>query len=139
MLEVKKIQLNPDSNDLLDDVREFICFIRKDGVYRPNLLYHGFDGTRKNLALMALTGTEFTRRREGFCPDRQTFCSTEEQLFEMEDRGMNALSHAFGAVRPALAVYDGSQLDIVDGAFGLCEFKDPAKKLEALLIIYCIS
>ncbi|MDO8555997.1 MAG: hypothetical protein Q7R96_02375 [Nanoarchaeota archaeon] len=136
MVLQRSIRLNPDSDDMLADCREFLRFVKRDGIYRPDLLYRGFNG--KKLGLMLSQGTDLTRTTDEFDARKQTFCSTKHQLLQIDDTGLNAMRHAIGAKIPAIAVYNGSLLTVLDEAFCLYEFNNPAKKLDALIAVYLI-
>lgn len=73
----------------------FLAALKKEGVYKKNLLFCGFDGSRQ----FRLTG--------------KMFAVWEEDLRggESGEDAMNPINYAFGFTRPAIAIIDGDQID----------------------------
>ena len=126
MIKPQKIDLSTDG-DIATDADMVVERLKCDGLYKPDLMYRGFDGER--LKIMLKHGTD--------TPDSDMiYCGDEAELRTYEEM-MNALVYAYMHSNPALAIYDGSKLTSGD-----CpekkRFIDPQNKLDALITVYLL-
>jgi hypothetical protein len=104
--------------------------LKAAGKYQPDLLYRGIDGN--NIQLLLASGQD--------TPSVDLFCATEEQITaDSPTQGLdhNPFDYAFDHERPALAVFDPAFLQEV--TFSTYRFKNPERKLEALVVVYRLS
>jgi len=107
----------------------FVEKLKALGMYRPNLLYRGFNGER--VKIIKKHGTDN--------PDSNTtWCSTASELSFDDDSG-NALRYALLTEKSGLAIYDGEKLE---GGIGpipyLYKPKEGGNFKKALLAIFIL-
>jgi len=99
MVKPREIDLSKVDGYTSTDAEAIIERLERDGFYKPDLIFRGFNG--EMLEIMLKHGTD--------SPDSDMiFCGDEEDL--REGGSMNALEYAFKHSKPALAVYDGPKL-----------------------------
>ena len=102
--------------DTESQAKLFIKQLKKLKIYKPNLRFTGFDGSK--------IGKEFSSTRG----ENVLFCSEELDLFSGgggEDE--NSIAYAFSYDEAAIAIYDGDKLEKSDdhGFYGY-RIKDPS-------------
>ncbi len=113
-----------------DQARLVLDNLRTRGLYKPDLIYHGFDGD-KELANMLREGVKDA--------GADTFYGAEEKrLFEFDAE--NPLDYSFcdSHVKAGLAVYDGDFVRMRRGTI-VYEFFNTNRKLDALIAIYILK
>ena len=132
MNKVKRgtIDLNKADGYVLTEADIIIEKLKKDGIYKPNLIYRGFNG--EMMITMLKTGADITNDD---CGDEAIYADGEKSLRETPQSSENPLSYGIESLVPALAVYNGSKLKGVQGG-KMFSFKNPKKKLEALVAVY---
>lgn len=85
--------------DTASEVDMVLEALKQRGVYRPDLLYRGFDGAKKSVLLRE--GRENTESED-------FYASTESELYA--DESISALHYALRNDKPVLAIYDSSML-----------------------------
>ena len=131
MIEPQSINLREADGYVATEADLIVDKLKFDGLYKPNLLYRGFDG--KKLKILLEHGTD--------TPNSDTiFCGDEGDLRrEDSDDGMDIIYHALLHKISALVVYDGSKLTDDSLAYQQKTFTDPKNKLEALVAIYVLQ
>ena len=100
---------------------------RIGGLGDRNLLYFGFDGYRHSTLL-----------RYGTLHPESDFISASEKTDENEcGNPTTPLSYALEKARPAIAIYDKSKFERKGP--NNYRFKEPRRKLEALLAVYFLD
>ena len=107
--------------------------LKRDKKYRRDLLYRGFDG--KHIPKLLKIGQDSL--------GKYLSCTSEEEIkteFPVAGFDCDPFQYAFenedGSKReiPAIAVFDSRHIHQV--TYGMYQFKDPKKKLEALVAVY---
>ena len=103
--------------------------LKEAGLYRPDLLYRGFNGMR--IPILLKTGQDII--------GEIIYCSTEEDGREHSGtkETENPFFYAFDTKKPALAVFNPDHLLLVT-PMGY-KFKNPLQKLEALVAVYTLN
>ena len=126
MIKPQKIDLSTDG-DVATDVDIVVERLKYDGLYKPDLMYRGFDG--KKLRIMLKHGTDTPN-------SDMIYCGDENELREGDN--MSALKYAYYHSNPALAVYDGSKLTGGEESYEKKRFIDSQQKLDALIAVYLL-
>ena len=134
MVKPQKIDLSTNGDSIDEDANMVVERLKRDGLYKPDLMYHGFDGERYILKIMLKHGTDTPDSDMINCGDE-----TELRTSGSECCNMNALEQAYrhSDLNPALAIYDASKLmggDCVQRK----RFIDPQNKLDALVAVYLL-
>jgi hypothetical protein len=127
-MEVKNIDMSPADGYFAtewDVVREVLI---KDGTYRGNLLYRGFDGD--NIPRLLDTGLDTDAKF--------LHGSTEKEITDPDnDEIENVFFYAGDFDNPALAVFDRDSLrEDYPHAYA---FRRPSRKLDALVAVYLLD
>ncbi len=119
-------------NDTIEDAETVISELKNRKLYRPRLMYRGFNGNR--IALVCEHGSDTPRSDLIYLGDE------DDLKVSPHDYGgnMNALYYAFLYKKPALAVYNGDMFIIGDCAQRQ-RFISPAKKIEALVAVFMLN
>jgi len=129
MGKVKPIELRieegiPDSGLEIEAV---LSDLKKKKLYHENLFFNGFDGNFVHVVL------EHGVRYPEF---DSVLAGNEDEFRDISDPNC-ALSYAYYHDKPAIAVYDGRQLiPHLDGERKV--FKNPKRKLDALIAVYLL-
>ena len=127
MIKPQKIDLSESEGGIVADANLVVRRLKSDGLYKPNLMYRGFNG--EDLSIMLKYGTDI--------PDSDMiYCGDENELREGDD--MSALKYAYYHSNPALAVYDGSKLTDSEESYEKKRFIDSQQKLDALIAVYLL-
>lgn len=120
--------------------------LKKDRKYRENLVYRGFDGD--NIPQLLKEGQERYRESEsdefselldeeqGNSDEGVLFAYTEKELLEKTTSKTDIFAYASDFIHPAIAVFDSECLKREDKDAYSYIFKNPNKKLEALVAVY---
>jgi hypothetical protein len=129
--KTKTIDLSK-TNYTVSELDLIIGQLKRDSLHRPNLLFRGFNGQR--LETILTTGTDNPK-------SDLTFCATESDFNDEmgESPNENPIVHASLQPIPALAVYDGSQLEEVPGVSYQYRFRNPSRRLDALVTVYLLK
>lgn len=126
-IKPQKIDLSESDGDIATDADLVVRRLKSDGLYKPNLMYRGFNG--EELKIMLEHGTD--------TPDSDMiYCSNENEL--REGGNMSALRYAYYHSNPALAVYDSSKLIDSKESYQRKRFIDSQQKLDALIAVYLL-
>jgi hypothetical protein len=98
--------------------------LKELGLYKPDLLYRGFDGEKVKAVL------EYGTDKKG---ENQIWGSAEEDLADSQARRQSAIKFAMYQDVPGLAVYDRSKL--IDGDEEYSYAAAPGRSIKDALII----
>ena len=130
MAKAKALDLRKADGYAVTDADLVIASLKKDKCYMPGLMYRGFDG--RKLEVLLKHGTD--------CPEfNNIFCCSEKDLHGCGvESTNNPLIHASDKTIPALAVYNGSKLEM-DDCPDKFRFIDSKNKLDALVAVYLLK
>lgn len=100
--------------DTLSQVELFIRKLKRLKIYRPNLLFRGFDGQKMSMMFSGRSGKNII------------FCSQEFDLFNENGFCENALKYAFQYDEPAIAIYDDDKDKLDRIGSNEYQLKDPS-------------
>ena len=128
MAEVEYLDLTDCFQDHEKEAKTIVDDLKEKNLYKPGLIFHAFEASKVNVLVQYGTNPKTKTRIRGVEEDRlndisEPYCPIAE---------------AYRKRKPAIAVYDGDQMDYNVGFF-TAEFKNPKKKAEALLIVYILE
>lgn len=124
-VEVRELDLsNADGGYITTNFDLLRRALKRDKKYSKDLLYRGFDG--KNIPKLLKTGRDSGR-------GKTIFAVTQDYIYNC--LGIDPFEYAFDHENPAIAVFDLKHFK-EDIEYINWVFKNPDKKLEALVAVY---